>query len=136
VETAARNFGSRRSAGPGRTPRVRAAFRLDLRSPARGGAPHGIGRRNQGKLASFPEFLANFSRSDCEPLHTSRFGDHCEGPAGSIFRRSTDRAVVIAFPITVTGLLDAPTKVDLDKIKIEIPGIELPPPLDFGQSKN
>lgn len=29
-------------------------------------------------------------------------------------------AVVIAFPITVTGLLDAPRKVDLDKIKIEI----------------
>jgi hypothetical protein len=46
-------------------------------------------------------------------------------------------AVVIAFPITVTGLLDAPTKVDLDKIKIEIPDIELPPPvLDFGQPKN
>ncbi|MHC4045708.1 TRAP transporter large permease [Bradyrhizobium sp. 23AC] len=46
-------------------------------------------------------------------------------------------AVVIAFPITVTGLLDAPIKVDLDKIKIEIPDIELPPPvLDFGQPKN
>ncbi|MHC2387676.1 hypothetical protein ACVMFA_000192 [Bradyrhizobium liaoningense] len=34
----------------------------------------------------------------------------------------------------MTGLLDAPTKVDLDKIKI--PDIELPPPLDFGQPKN
>jgi hypothetical protein len=34
----------------------------------------------------------------------------------------------------VAGLLGAPTKVDLDKIKI--PGIELPPPLDFGQLKN
>jgi hypothetical protein len=33
-------------------------------------------------------------------------------------------------------LLDAPVKVDLDKIKIEIPNIELPPPLDFGQPKN
>ena len=41
--------------------------------------------------------------------------------------------LVIAFPVTVTGLLDAPLKVDLDKIKIEVPEIELPPPLDFGQ---
>ncbi|RTE90482.1 C4-dicarboxylate ABC transporter, partial [Bradyrhizobium sp. LVM 105] len=46
-------------------------------------------------------------------------------------------AVVIAFPITVTGLLDAPRKVDLDKIKIEIPEIELPPPVsDLGQPRN
>jgi hypothetical protein len=41
--------------------------------------------------------------------------------------------LVIAFPVTGTGLLDAPLKVDLDKIKIEVPEIELPPPLDFGQ---
>ena len=32
--------------------------------------------------------------------------------------------LVIAFPVTVTGLLDAPLKVDLDKIKIEVPEIE------------
>jgi tripartite ATP-independent transporter DctM subunit len=43
--------------------------------------------------------------------------------------------LVIAFPVTVTGLLDAPLKVDLDKIKIEVPEIEPPPPLDFGQPK-
>ncbi len=43
--------------------------------------------------------------------------------------------LVIAFPVTVTGLLDAPLKVDLDKIKIEVPEIELPPPLDCGQPK-
>ena len=39
--------------------------------------------------------------------------------------------LVIAFPITVTGLLDKPLNVDLNKIKIEVPQIELPP-LDFG----
>ena len=38
--------------------------------------------------------------------------------------------LVIAFP--VTGLLDAPLEVDLDKIKIEVPEID---PLDFGQPK-
>jgi TRAP-type mannitol/chloroaromatic compound transport system permease large subunit len=40
--------------------------------------------------------------------------------------------LVIAFPITVTGLLDKPLDVDLSKVKIEVPMIELPP-LDFGQ---
>jgi tripartite ATP-independent transporter DctM subunit len=40
--------------------------------------------------------------------------------------------LVIAFPITVTALLDKPLNVDLNKIRIEIPEIELPPPLDFG----
>jgi len=41
-------------------------------------------------------------------------------------------ALVIAFPITVTGLLDKPVDVDLSKVKIEVPQIELPPPLlDF-----
>ena len=40
--------------------------------------------------------------------------------------------LVIAFPITVTGLLDKPLNVDLNKIRIEIHEIELPPPLDFG----
>ena len=39
--------------------------------------------------------------------------------------------LVIAFPITVTGLLDKPLDVDLAKVKIEVPQIELPP-LDFG----
>src|SRR3979411_2385083 len=39
--------------------------------------------------------------------------------------------LVIAFPITVTGLLDKPLNVDLSKVKIEVPMIELPP-LDFG----
>jgi len=43
-------------------------------------------------------------------------------------------ALVIAFPITVTALLDKPNDVDLNKIKIEVPQIELPP-LDFGQPK-
>ncbi|MDA9443732.1 C4-dicarboxylate ABC transporter [Bradyrhizobium sp. CCBAU 51745] len=39
--------------------------------------------------------------------------------------------IVIAFPITVTGLLDKPVNVDLDKVKIEVPQIDLPP-LDLG----
>ena len=43
-------------------------------------------------------------------------------------------ALVIAFPITVTGLLDKPLDVDLSKVRIEVPQIELPP-LDFGQPK-
>ena len=38
---------------------------------------------------------------------------------------------VIAFPVTVTGLLDKPANVDLNKVRIDIPQIELPP-LDFG----
>ena len=37
-------------------------------------------------------------------------------------------------PSTVTGLLDKPVNVDLNKVKIEVPQIELPP-LDFGQPK-
>ncbi len=40
-------------------------------------------------------------------------------------------ALVIAFPITVTALLDKPLNVDLNQIKIEVPQMELPP-LDFG----
>jgi hypothetical protein len=32
----------------------------------------------------------------------------------------------------VTGLLDKPLDVDLSKVRIEVPQIELPP-LDFGQ---
>jgi hypothetical protein len=39
--------------------------------------------------------------------------------------------LVIAFPWTVTALLDKPLNVDLNKVKIEVPEIELPP-LDFG----
>ena len=42
--------------------------------------------------------------------------------------------LVIAFPITVTALLDKPVNVDLNKVKIEVPQIDLPP-LDFGQPK-
>jgi tripartite ATP-independent transporter DctM subunit len=40
--------------------------------------------------------------------------------------------LVIAFPVTVTALLDKPLDVDLSKIRIEVPEIELPP-LDLGQ---
>jgi TRAP-type mannitol/chloroaromatic compound transport system permease large subunit len=40
-------------------------------------------------------------------------------------------ALVIAFPILVTGLLQGPSKIDPSKINIEIPLPE-PPPLDFG----
>jgi TRAP-type mannitol/chloroaromatic compound transport system permease large subunit len=40
-------------------------------------------------------------------------------------------ALVIAFPATVTYLLDKPLDVDLNKIRIEVPQIDLPP-LDFG----
>jgi tripartite ATP-independent transporter DctM subunit len=40
--------------------------------------------------------------------------------------------LVIAFPITVTALLDKPSDVDPNKIKIEIPQIDLPP-LDFSE---
>jgi TRAP-type mannitol/chloroaromatic compound transport system permease large subunit len=43
--------------------------------------------------------------------------------------------LVIAFPITVTGLLDKPSTIDPNKIKIEIPQIELPP-LNFDAPKN
>jgi hypothetical protein len=42
--------------------------------------------------------------------------------------------LVIAFPITVTALLDKPSTVDPSKIRIDIPQIELPP-LDFGEPK-
>jgi hypothetical protein len=35
--------------------------------------------------------------------------------------------LVIAFPITVTALLDKPLDVDLDKVKIVVPEIEMPP---------
>ena len=41
---------------------------------------------------------------------------------------------VIAFPVTVTALLDKPVDVDLSKVKIVVPEIELPP-LDFGPQK-
>jgi TRAP-type mannitol/chloroaromatic compound transport system permease large subunit len=40
-------------------------------------------------------------------------------------------AIVIAFPVTVTALLDKPTDLDLSKVKIVVPEIELPP-MDFG----
>jgi tripartite ATP-independent transporter DctM subunit len=40
-------------------------------------------------------------------------------------------ALVIAFPLSVTALLEGPSKVDLNKIQIELPQVELPPPPDF-----
>jgi TRAP-type mannitol/chloroaromatic compound transport system permease large subunit len=41
--------------------------------------------------------------------------------------------LVIAFPWTVTVLLDTPVSADdVGKMRIEVPQIELPPPLDFG----
>jgi TRAP-type mannitol/chloroaromatic compound transport system permease large subunit len=39
--------------------------------------------------------------------------------------------LVIAFPATVTGLLGKPTTVDLNKIKIDVPDIDVAP-FDFG----
>jgi tripartite ATP-independent transporter DctM subunit len=42
--------------------------------------------------------------------------------------------LVIAFPATVTALLDKPVEVDLNKVKIEVPQMDLPP-LDFGPPK-
>jgi hypothetical protein len=39
--------------------------------------------------------------------------------------------LVIAFPITVTYLLDKPSNVNLNDIKIEVPQMDVPP-LDFG----
>ncbi len=43
--------------------------------------------------------------------------------------------LVIAFPWTVTALLDKPISVeDLNKVRIEVPQIELPP-LDFGHAR-
>jgi TRAP-type mannitol/chloroaromatic compound transport system permease large subunit len=41
-------------------------------------------------------------------------------------------ALVIAFPIMVTGLLQGPAKIDPSKIQIEVPLPE-PPPFDFGR---
>src|SRR5580692_1702009 len=40
--------------------------------------------------------------------------------------------LVIAFPITVTGLLDKPSTVDPNKVNFNVPQIELPP-LDFSE---
>jgi TRAP-type C4-dicarboxylate transport system permease large subunit len=40
--------------------------------------------------------------------------------------------LVIAFPSTVTALLDKPLNVDLNKVRIDIPQVELPP-LDFNE---
>jgi tripartite ATP-independent transporter DctM subunit len=42
--------------------------------------------------------------------------------------------LVIIFPWTVTGLLDKPQNIDLNKVKIEVPQIDVPP-LDFGPPK-
>ena len=40
-------------------------------------------------------------------------------------------ALVIAFPYTVTALLDAPSKVDFDKVRIEVPEMEPLPEVNF-----
>jgi TRAP-type mannitol/chloroaromatic compound transport system permease large subunit len=42
-------------------------------------------------------------------------------------------ALVIAFPITVTWPLSAPSTIDINNVKIEIPQVEPPPPIDFSQ---
>jgi len=42
--------------------------------------------------------------------------------------------LVIAFPITVTALLDKPSTVDPNKVKINVPQIEIPP-LDFSEPR-
>ena len=42
-------------------------------------------------------------------------------------------ALVMAFPILVTGLLEGPLKVDPNKVKIEINMPDMPPPLDFSE---
>lgn len=42
--------------------------------------------------------------------------------------------LVIAFPITVTALLDKPSTVDPNKVKIDVPQIEIPP-LDFSEPR-
>jgi TRAP-type mannitol/chloroaromatic compound transport system permease large subunit len=39
--------------------------------------------------------------------------------------------IVIAFPLSVTIFLDKPKNVDLDKIRIELPQIDMAPPFDF-----
>jgi len=44
--------------------------------------------------------------------------------------------IVIAWPGSVTYWIGGGPKVDPSTIKIEIPSIEPPPPLDFGPSKN
>jgi len=44
-------------------------------------------------------------------------------------------ALVIAFPSTVTVLLDAPSKLDMDKVRIEVPEMEPLPELNFGEPK-
>jgi hypothetical protein len=44
-------------------------------------------------------------------------------------------ALVIAFPSTVTVLLDAPSKLDIDKIRIEVPEMEPLPELNFDTPK-
>jgi TRAP-type mannitol/chloroaromatic compound transport system permease large subunit len=42
-------------------------------------------------------------------------------------------ALVMAFPILVTGLLEGPSKIDPNKVKIDITLPDAPPPLDFGE---
>src|SRR5262249_45602756 len=42
-------------------------------------------------------------------------------------------ALVMAFPVMVTGLLEGPSKIDPNKVKIEIQLPDAPPPLDLGE---
>jgi TRAP-type mannitol/chloroaromatic compound transport system permease large subunit len=42
-------------------------------------------------------------------------------------------ALVMAFPLMVTGLLEGPSKIDPNKVKIEIQLPDAPPPLDLGE---
>ena len=42
-------------------------------------------------------------------------------------------ALVMAFPIMVTGLLEGPSKIDPNKVKIDITLPDAPPPLDFSE---
>ena len=44
--------------------------------------------------------------------------------------------LVIFFPAMVMHYKGVPSNIDLNKVKIEVPQIELPPPLDFSQPPN
>ena len=44
--------------------------------------------------------------------------------------------LVIFFPAMVMHYKGAASKIDPNKVKIELPQVELPPPLDFGRRRN
>ena len=79
--------------------------------------------------------------------HLGSFAEHVPGLFGAERHRGAEGRrypgsalqatmvmIVVAFPIVVTALLDKPLDVDLSKVKIVVPEIELPP-LDFGPQK-